>query len=375
MTRTAAEAEARELLLVGFSGTKVDAELRELVQSGVLGVILFGRNVETPAQVADLVFELKEAADRPLLVAVDQEGGAVRRLRSGFSEVPSMRALGAARDPALAYRVGRVLGRELRAVGIDLDLAPVLDVDTNPHNPVIGSRSLSADPAWVSALGVALGRGLEWEGVCACAKHFPGHGDTVVDSHRGLPRLEHDLSRLEAVELLPFRAWIRAGFGAIMTAHILFEAIDAERPATLSSAVISGLLRQRLGYEGAVLSDDLEMRAIADHVGRGPAAVQAVTAGVDVLLACTPGSAAQEVAGAIAEARRVQPGFEDTFQQASARARALAARWTRPAETPKLDRLATAEAAALLARLADAAEQAARSGEASDPTERIEGRA
>src|SRR5690606_32896310 len=118
MTRTAAEAEARELLLVGFSGTKVDAELRELVQSGVLGVILFGRNVETPAQVADLVFELKEAADRPLLVAVDQEGGAVRRLRSGFSEVPSMRALGAARDPALAYRVGRVLGRELRAVGI-----------------------------------------------------------------------------------------------------------------------------------------------------------------------------------------------------------------------------------------------------------------
>lgn len=375
MTRTAAEAEARELLLVGFSGTKVDAELRELVQSGVLGVILFGRNVETPAQVADLVFELKEAAGRPLLVAVDQEGGAVRRLRSGFSEVPSMRALGAARDPALAYRVGRVLGRELRAVGIDLDLAPVLDVDTNPHNPVIGSRSLSADPAWVSALGVALGRGLEWGGVCACAKHFPGHGDTVVDSHRGLPRLEHDLSRLEAVELLPFRAWIRAGFGAIMTAHILFEAIDAERPATLSSAVISGLLRQRLGYEGAVLSDDLEMRAIADHVGRGPAAVQAVTAGVDVLLACTPGSAAQEVAGAIAEARRVQPGFEDTFQQASARARALAARWTRPAETPKLDRLATAEAAALLARLADAAEQAARSGEASDPTERIEGRA
>lgn len=345
------EADARSLLLVGFTGTEVDPDLRDLVRSGILGVILFGRNVESPAQVAALTADLKRTAAGSLLVAVDQEGGAVRRLRAGFSQVPSMRLVGAMRDAALAHRVGRLLGRELRAVGIDLDLAPVLDVDTNPDNPVIGARSFSSDPAWVSALGVALGRGLEWEGVGACAKHFPGHGDTLVDSHRGLPRLGHALPRLEAVELLPFRAWIQAGFGAIMTAHILFEAIDRERPATLSKAVISGLLRERLGYQGAVLTDDLEMRAIADHVGRGPAAVLAIEAGADVVLACAPGDAADEIAQAITHARRTRPGFEDAFQQARARAQALAARWAKPACAPQLERLATPEAGALLARI------------------------
>jgi len=344
-------AEALGLVLVGFAGTELSAELRELVQSGVLGVILFSRNVESPEQVARLIREMKAAAGRPLLVAVDQEGGSVRRLRSGFSQVPSMRSLGQVRDPALAHAVGRLLGRELRAVGIDLDLAPVLDVDTNPDNPVIGARALSSDPAWVAALGVALGRGLEWEGVAACGKHFPGHGDTTVDSHRALPRLHHEVSRLEAIELVPFVAWARAGLAAVMTAHILLDALDADRPATLSPAVIQGLLRGRIGYQGAVLSDDLEMRAIADHEGRGSAAVRAVEAGVDIVLSCTDENTTEELGLALSRARRERPGFEERFQDALARAQSLSARFARPAEPAQLDRLDTPAARALLARL------------------------
>lgn len=351
MTPREREQEAAGLLLVGFTGTTLTAELRALLDQGVLGVILFGRNVEHPHQVAQLVSDLKRAAGRPLLIAVDQEGGAVRRLRQGFSPVPSMRTLGDARDPALAHRVGRLLGHELRAVGIDLNLAPVLDVDTNPRNPVIGSRAFSSDPAWVAALGVALGRGIEWEDVGACAKHFPGHGDTLVDSHRALPRLAHDLERLDAVELAPFRAWVRAGFGAIMTAHILFDAVDPERPATLSRAVISGLLRTRLGYEGAVLSDDLEMRAIADREGRAAAAVLAVEAGVDVLLACSAEDTTAELVSALSRARLEQPGFEGRFREAAARARTLCQRWARPSAAPRLDELDRPSARALLARL------------------------
>jgi len=358
------EFEAAQLLLVGFAGTEISAELRELLARGVLGVVLFGRNVEDPAQVARLCAELKRAAGRPLLVAVDQEGGSVRRLRAGFTNVPSMRALGHTRDPALAHQVGRLLGRELRAVGIDLNLAPVLDVDTNPQNPVIGARAFASDPEWVGALGVALGRGLEWEGVGACAKHFPGHGDTVVDSHRALPRLSHDLARLSSVELVPFRAWVHAGFGAIMTAHILFDAIDAERPATLSEPVLQGLLRARLGYEGAILSDDIEMRAIAEREGRGRGAALAVRAGVDVVLACSAADVSGEIAAELARARRDDPGFEQRFQVAKARARALLLRWARPAEAPQLEQLATADALRLVSRFSEHEEPL----RAADPT-------
>jgi len=351
MSERRGQAEAAGLVLAGFAGTEMSPELEALASSGVLGVVLFSRNVESPAQVARLTQGLKAAAGRPLLVAVDQEGGAVRRLRAGFSSVPSMREVGAHRDPALAHEVGRLLGRELRAVGIDWNLAPVLDVDTNPENPVIGARSLSSDPAWVAALGVALGRGLEWEGVAACGKHFPGHGDTIVDSHRALPRLTHGRARLDAIELVPFRAWIQAGLASIMTAHILYGELDGERPATLSAAVIEGLLRGELGYQGAVLSDDLEMRAIDDHEGVARAAVLAVSAGVDVVLVCGGAHRWREAAAALEQARAEEPGFEAKFQSALGRARALAARWARPVEAPALGLLASGEAEALLARI------------------------
>jgi beta-N-acetylhexosaminidase len=275
------------LFCVGFEGKAPSREVLELVRRGVHGVILFARNVEDAEQVAGLVAELKRAAGRPLLVSVDQEGGRVARLRApqGFTELPPMRALGDTGDEELARATGALLGEELRAVGIDQDYAPVVDVDSNPANPVIGDRAFSRDPETVGRLGAALAQGLQSAGVAACAKHFPGHGDTSQDSHLELPCLPHAMERLERVELAPFRALARAGVAAVMTAHVVFEALDPVRPATLSPKVM-GLLRERVGFDGCAISDALEMKAVADHFPLEEAAPGAVAAGVDALLVC-----------------------------------------------------------------------------------------
>lgn len=281
------DSEVAGLFCVGFHGRSPSPEVLELVRRGVHGVILFARNIESAEQVAELVAELKRAAGRPLLVAIDQEGGRVARLRApqGFTELPPMRALGDTGDELLAYDVGRLLGRELRLVGIDQDYAPVVDVDTNPANPVIGDRAFSRDPALVGRLGAALARGLQSAGVAACAKHFPGHGDTSQDSHQHLPHLPHSLARLEKVELPPFRALARAGVAAVMTAHVVFDALDPARPATMSPAVMA-LLRTAVGFDGCAVSDDLEMKAVAEHFPLEEAAPGSVAAGVDALLVC-----------------------------------------------------------------------------------------
>jgi beta-N-acetylhexosaminidase len=275
------------LVCVGFHGKTVSGEVLELVRRGVYGVILFSRNIESAQQVADVSGTLKRAAGRPILVTVDQEGGRVARLRArhGFTELPSMRTIGEAGDESLARRIGALLGRELRAVGIDQDYAPVVDVDTNPANPVIGDRSFGRDPRQVGRLGAALAMGIQSEGVAACAKHFPGHGDTSQDSHHDLPRLQHSLERLEAVELLPFRALAAAGVASMMTAHVVFETIDPVRPATMSPAVMS-LLRDRCEFEEAAVSDDLEMKAVSENFSLEDAVPGTLNAGVDGLLVC-----------------------------------------------------------------------------------------
>src|SRR5437016_6790227 len=189
-------------------------------------------------------------------------------MREPFTLVPSMREVGQAGDEKLAYEVGRVLARELRAVNFDMNLAPVLDVDTNPGNPVISSRSFGGSSELVTKLGVAVLRGLQQNGVAACAKHFPGHGDTNKDSHKELPTLAgHDLPRLLRVELPPFEAAIHAGVASVMTAHVIYAPIDSANPGTMSAAILEGLLRKRLGFDGLVLSDDMQMKAIADHFG------------------------------------------------------------------------------------------------------------
>lgn len=277
------------LLIAGFDGPQVPVELKALTREfGLGGVILFARNIEEPEQVAELSFEAARLVpDFPLWVSVDQEGGRVARLKAPFTQWPAAATLGRSGDIALAERFARALAAELRAVGITLDYAPVLDVLTNPKNPVIGDRSISEKAVDAARLGAAIVRTLQAEGIAACGKHFPGHGDTQVDSHLELPIVEHPVERMRQVEFLPFKAAIDAGVATVMTAHVLAPALDEKRPATLSHRVVTGLLRGELGFEGVILSDDLEMKAIAAEYAVPAAAVLAIEAGCDGVLICS----------------------------------------------------------------------------------------
>ena len=251
------------------------------------GVTLFKRNIEAPEQVAELSHDLQAlSSELPLWVAVDQEGGRVARLHAPFTEWPPMATLGRAGDDKLARRFAAALAAELKAVGISLDYAPVLDIHTNPGNPIIGDRALSEDAETVARLGAAIIRGLQENGIAACGKHFPGHGDTSVDSHLALPLVEHPPDRIRRVECVPFREAIRNDVAFIMTAHILVPSLDEQRPATLSPAIVRGMLREALNFNGVILSDDLEMKAIADTYTVPDAAVQAIAAGCDGVLVC-----------------------------------------------------------------------------------------
>jgi beta-N-acetylhexosaminidase len=284
-----------QLAIVGFDGHTIPGDLRRLAREFDLGgVTFFARNVDAAQQVADLSRESRDLAhELPLWVSVDQEGGRVARLRTPFTRWPPMITLGRSGDERLAERFARALAAELKAVGISLDYAPVLDVLSNPRNPVIGDRALADRADDVARLGTAIIRTLQEEGVAACGKHFPGHGDTATDSHDELPVIEHPPDRFEAVELVPFRAAIDANVAGIMTAHILIPALDEDRPATLSRAVVDGLLKQKLGFGGIVFTDDMSMKAISGRYGLGEATVLAIAAGCDSVLMCAPDQEAQ----------------------------------------------------------------------------------
>jgi beta-N-acetylhexosaminidase len=277
-----------QLLIGSLPGTTIPPELRSLAREFQLGgVTLFARNIEAPEQVAELSYDLQSlAADLPLWVSVDQEGGRVARLKAPFTEWPPMAVLGRSGDVTLARRFAAALAAEMKAVGVSLDFAPVLDILTNPKNPVIGDRALANDAAAVGRLGVAIIEGLQDNGIAACGKHFPGHGDTSVDSHLELPLVEHPPDRIRRVECVPFRDAIRANVAFIMTAHVLVPALDEERPATLSPRIVQTILREELAYSGVVLSDDLEMKAIAKTYSVADATVQAIAAGCDAVLIC-----------------------------------------------------------------------------------------
>lgn len=268
-------------------GRSVPVELTSLAREFDLGgVTLFGRNVESPEQVLEVACALESLGqEAPAWVSVDQEGGRVARLKTPFTLWPPMATLGRAATPALADRFARALARELKAVGVTLDFAPVLDIHSNPVNTVIGDRALGGDADAVAALGTAIIRGLQDEGIAACGKHFPGHGDTTADSHTDLPVVEHPPERLRAVELGPFRAAIAADVAAIMTAHVLVPSLDEQRPGTLSPGIVH-LLRDELGFTGMVCTDDLEMQAIAKSWTPAEAAVAAIAAGCDAVLVC-----------------------------------------------------------------------------------------
>jgi beta-N-acetylhexosaminidase len=277
-----------QLLIGSLPATRVEPDVRALAREFQLGgVTLFGRNIEAPEQVAELAYDVQQlAADLPLWVAIDQEGGRVARLRAPFTEWPPMAVLGRSGDERLAERFAGALARELRAVGVTLDYAPVLDVHTNPANPVIGDRALAEDAEMAARLGAAIVRGLQDHGVAACGKHFPGHGDTATDSHHELPLVEHPPDRIRRVECVPFERAIAADVAFIMTAHILVPSMDEQQPATLSERIVTGVLREELGFDGVILSDDLEMKALADRYPVPEAAVRAIAAGCDGVLIC-----------------------------------------------------------------------------------------
>jgi beta-N-acetylhexosaminidase len=291
-----------QLLWIGFEGTTVDPLLATRLQEGKAGVaVVFARNLARSPDneaMSDLVAVRALIRDLAVsgpdgtrcFVAVDQEGGLVQRLRAPATRWPEMMTLDAESfaglDEALAQQVGEAIGKELRATGFDIDFAPVLDVHTNDANPIIGRRAFGTTPATVSRRALAFASGLAQAGVLSCGKHFPGHGDTVTDSHLALPRVDHGLARLQQVELVPFAAAAAANLPMLMTAHVLFSGLDANVPATLSRHVMTTVLRQQLGYQGVVVSDDLDMKAVADHFGVGQAAVAAIRAGCDAVLLC-----------------------------------------------------------------------------------------
>lgn len=281
----------------GANVTEMLPEIEELVKDYHLGgVILFAENVVNTEQTSNLVNDYQDAAEKfGLLLTIDQEGGIVTRLQTG-TDMPGNMALGATRSTELATQVGDVIGAELSALGINTNLAPVVDVNNNSDNPVIGVRSFGEDPQLVADMGVNYIKGLQQNGVAATAKHFPGHGDTAVDSHLGLPEVPHDKERLLDVELYPFQKAMDHGIDAIMTAHVTFPQIDGSKaisqkdgteisiPATLSRKVLTDLMRDEMGYEGIVMTDAMNMKAISDHFGSVDAAIRAINAGADIIL-------------------------------------------------------------------------------------------
>lgn len=280
-------------LLLAFEGkhTLSEAAHAALRAYRPAGVTLFRHlNIETPEQVRHLTTCLQQAAAAlglpPLLIAADQEGGQLMAIGEGVTLLPGNMALGATRSSDLAFRAGQVLGRELSALGINVNYAPSVDVNINPRNPVIGIRSFGEDPLLVAQLGAAFIQGIQSQGVAATAKHFPGHGDTAADSHHGLASVPHHLERLQAVELPPFRAAIAAGVQLVMSAHLALPALDGENapPATLSPNLLQNLLRRELGFEGVIVSDAMNMRAIRQGKWLGEDAVRAAQAGIDLLL-------------------------------------------------------------------------------------------
>jgi beta-N-acetylhexosaminidase len=358
--------QAGQRVMVGFEGHEASADVKALIKDyGVSHVVLFARNVASPEQVADLVRELQATAraaghDLPLIVAVDQEGGRVARLREPWTVWPPLRAVGRLASEDHARRMGEALAAELRACGIHWNFAPVVDVDTNPKNPVIGDRSFGPDPELVGRLGAAMVRGLQESGVAACAKHFPGHGDTDVDSHLELPVSTHPLPRLREVELPPFQAAVAAGVVSVMTAHVLLPELDEKRPATLSPRVLGELLRGELGFTGVVVSDDLEMKAVAAGYGAAEAAVLAAEAGCDLIPVCRSADAQVTAIEALVRARETDRIRARAMDDALGRLRRLKERFLLPYRDPSPRE--AREAAGVRAGLDLAREIADRSG-------------
>lgn len=348
-----------QLVVVGFAGAELPAELASAFEAGErAGVVLFRRNIEPELAglggVQRLCAQLGACSPAwlPPLIAIDEEGGRVARLGPPALRLPPMRRLAELGDLGLIERVGAAIARELACLGVTMNFAPVVDVDTNPDNPIIGDRAFSREPEAVVECAAAYLRGLRAGGVAGCLKHYPGHGDTLLDSHLALPRVSHERARIESIELLPFRR-LAALAESMMTAHVVYPALDADRPATLSSVIASDLLRHELGFGGVLFSDDLEMQAIAGHGSAGASAVAAVRAGCDLLLVCSRPDVQAEVCGALFEVAERDAEFARRCRAGARRGLALRLAYPpRPGTLEQFTSLLAAELEPLAAELA-----------------------
>jgi beta-N-acetylhexosaminidase len=292
---------AGRLIMIRLFGTELDADTADFIRANrIRGACLFRQNMRDAAQLARFTGELRDAMGEDALIALDQEGGAVVRAL-WVPPPPSAMALGAADDASLARDVGAAVARAIRALGFNWNFAPVLDLNNNPRNPVIAERSFGADPDTATRLALAWMAGSDSEGVACCVKHFPGHGDTHVDSHRDLPTVDKPLPELERFEFAPFRT-AAPHAPAVMTAHIVYPALDADNPATMSRAILHDLLRTQWGYDGVIITDGMDMHAIAHRYAAGDAAVNALVAGADMVMAIGSRATQEETVAAIAAA-------------------------------------------------------------------------
>jgi len=304
------------LLVVGFDGPRLTESCQNFLEQWELGgVILFKRNIESLEQVQALNESIYETAQVTPIVSVDHEGGRVFRLPEPFTDFPPMACLGerCAQEQIteLAQEVGRAFGTELRAAGFNLDYAPVLDVDSNPDNPIIGDRAFGKDPEQVAQVALEFLKGLQETGVLGCGKHFPGHGDTTEDSHLTLPKVEKTLEELEAGELIPFRQAVQHNIPLLMTAHVVYSALDPDWPATLSDEILNGLLHQKLGFVGLVASDDLFMKGISEKWPVEEAAERFLKVGGDLLLLCHQESVQRRIAAHLVHRAEKDSTFRD----------------------------------------------------------------
>jgi beta-N-acetylhexosaminidase len=329
------EALAGRVLMVGFEGPRLTRGTEErLRRLGPGGAILFRRNLEEPSWLVDLVERLREALPPPALLAIDQEGGRVSRLETWVGPTPSAVQLAAAGGPA-AFRFGRATGEALKALGFNLDFAPVVDLNPPDQHNGIGDRSFGNDPALATLLAGSFLDGLQGAGVAGCLKHFPGLGGTDVDSHESLPTCDRDRARLEECDLAPYRE-LGERAAAVMVAHALYPSLDpeGEAPATLNAMIVERRLRLELGYRGLIVSDDLEMGAVAAFDRDGAAAVAAIAAGCDLLPYCSDLERAEAAKAALVQAARGDAAFRKRLEQAARTVTQTAARW--PAPRPDL---------------------------------------
>nr|WP_304218183.1 beta-N-acetylhexosaminidase [Fredinandcohnia onubensis] len=294
-----------QLIFAGISGTKMSQNMNQLITKYQVGGIIFnGDNLVSPKQTVNYLNQIKQANEGniPLFIGVDQEGGRISKLPGGLINFPTNLEIGKINDPTLSYEIGKTLGNELNAFGFNVDFAPVLDVNSNPDNPVIGNRSFSSNPEIVSSLGIQTMKGLQSQSIISAVKHFPGHGDTHVDSHLELPKVEKTREELESLEFIPFHKAIKEGADMVMVGHILVPALDKTYPSSMSKTIITDILRNDLGFNGVVITDDFFMKAITNDYDIGEAAVQSIKAGSDIIMVAHDYNSVVQVHNAIKKA-------------------------------------------------------------------------